>query len=69
MTKFAIEHVKENDVTVLEVFTSKDDALKAGAVYRKMYSHNDGIISCIEAEFDSRRRRSGNSFKLYEVWT
>ena len=64
MKKFAIKLTKGDDYKIIEIFENKDAALAAGAEYRKQYSRDAGLLSCIEADIDAGR--IVGSYKLYE---
>ena len=68
MQKYAIELIKGNKERILETFLEKDEALKAGEKYRRQYSRDDGLISCICADFDENDNITGKSYKLFETW-
>lgn len=68
MTKYAIKHTKDDTTTILEIFESKDAAINAGTEYRKQYTREQGLISCISADFDENNNMVGNSYRLLESW-
>lgn len=68
MTKYAIKLTKDDTTTILEIFESKDAAINAGAEYRKQYTREQGLISCISADFDENNNMVGNSYRLLESW-
>ncbi len=68
MEKFAIKLVKDDNSTILETFEDKDVALAAGAKYRKKYTREQGLISCIQAEFDENGNMVGGKYKLVDAW-
>ncbi len=66
--KYAIKLVKGDSNTILETFASKEEALAAGAKYRKKYTREQGLISCIQAEFDENGNIVGGKYKLVDAW-
>ena len=68
MEKYAIKLVKDDDNTILELFASKEEALAAGVKYRERYTREQGLISCIKAEFDDDNNIVGNRYKLINSW-
>ena len=68
MTKYAIKLTKDDISTILAIFESRDSALNAGAEYRKQYTREQGLISCISAVFDESNNIVGNSYRLLESW-
>lgn len=68
MTKYAIKLTKDDTSTILAIFETKDVAMKAGAEYRKEYTREQGLISCISADFDESNNMVGNSYRLLESW-
>lgn len=68
MEKFAIKLVKGDDSKILETFTNKQEALAAGIKYRAEYTREQGLISCIQAEFDESNNIVGNKYKLIDAW-
>ena len=68
MEKYAIKLVKDDNNTILETFTSKDEALAAGSRYRAKFTREQGLISCVQAEFDEEDRIVGNRYELIDTW-
>lgn len=68
MTKYAIKFTKDNTIKILAIFESKDAAMNVGAEYRKQYTREQGLISCISADFDENNNMVGNSYRLLESW-
>lgn len=68
MEKFAIKLVKDDNNTILETFEDKQDALAAGEKYRLKYTREQGLISCIQANFDDKDNIIGNRYKLIDAW-
>jgi len=68
MMKYAIKLTKGNDYKIIEIFDSKDAAMIAGAEYREQISRDDGLMACIEAEFDDEGNMIGTGYRLLEVF-
>lgn len=68
MMKYAIKLVKDNDSTILEVFDTEAEAMAAGVKYRAKFTREQGLISCIKAEFDDNNNIIGNRYSLVEAW-
>lgn len=68
MTKYAIKLTKDDTITILAIFESKDAAINSGAEYRKQYTREQGLISCISAAFDENNNMVGNSYRLLASW-
>jgi len=68
MLKFAIKLTKDNDSTILAVFDDKDTAMSAGSEYRKQYSWDMGLLSCILADFDENDKIGGSGYNLIHSW-
>lgn len=68
MEKFAIKLVKDNDNTILETFDTKQEALAAGEKYNAKYTRAQGLISCIQADFDENNNLIDNGYKLITAW-
>lgn len=68
MKRFAIKLTKNDDVTILGVRETKDEAMKLGADLRKQYSRDAGLLTCIQAEFDENDKMIGAGYKLHEVF-
>ncbi len=68
MNKFAIKLVKGDDNTILETFDTRQEALDAGPKYRAKYPREQGLISCIQANFDEEDHLVGTMYKLLDAW-
>lgn len=68
MTKYAIKLTKDDTITILAIFESKAAAMNAGAEYRKQYTREQGLVSCISADFDKNNNMVGNSYRLLASW-
>lgn len=68
MKKFAIELTKGDDETILALFDTKEEAMAVGEQYRKQYTREQGLVSCILTDFDEKGNRVGNSYRLYHSW-
>lgn len=68
MKKFAITLTHGNDKTILALFDTKEEAMAAGEQYRKKFTREQGLVSCILADFDERENMVGNSYHLYHSW-
>lgn len=67
MRKFAIKITKGDDYKIIETFDSKDAAMVAGTEYREQISRDDGLMACIEADFDENNQMIGSNYRLHEV--
>lgn len=68
MKKFAIKITKGDDVTILGVRETKEEAMLLGAELRKQHTRDEGLMACIEADFDENDQMIGNSYKLHEAF-
>ncbi len=68
MNKFAIKLVKGDDNTIIETFETKEEALAAGEKYRSKYTSEQGLISCIQADFDENNNLVGHGYRLINAW-
>lgn len=68
MKKYAIKLTHNNDVTILTVCNTKEEALEQGTALRKRYSRDAGLLALIEADFDENDQMIGNGYKLHEVF-
>lgn len=67
MKRFAIKLNKNDDVTILGVRETKEQAIALGLELRKQYSCDAGLLAVIEAQFDSENNMLGNAYQLHEV--
>lgn len=68
MKKFAVKITKGDEYKIIETFDSMDAAMVAGSEYREQISRDDGLMSCIEADFDEDNQMIGTSYRLLEVF-
>ena len=68
MRKYAIKLTHNDDVTILTVCNTKEEALKQGTALRKQYSRDAGLLALIEADFDESDRMTENGYKLHEIF-
>lgn len=68
MKKFAIEVTKGDVCTILKTFDDKESAMTAGVEFRKQYTREQGLLSCIEANFNENDQMIGSDFKLCYSW-
>ena len=68
MKKYAIELTKGDNEIILETFESKEQAMAAGEGYRKKYTREQGLLSCILADFDEENNMIGNNYRLFHSW-
>ena len=66
--KYAITLTKEDTKTVLYVSETKEDAMAFGDKKSGEFTHNDGVLSCISAEFDGDNHIIGNKYSLLHSW-
>ena len=66
--KYAITITKENTKMVLYVSENKDDAMSFGNEKCNELTRNDGVLSCISAEFDADNHIIGNKYSLLHTW-
>lgn len=67
MKRFAIKLTKNDDVTILGVRETKEEAMILGMELRKQYSRDAGLLALIEAEFTDDGKMISPSYKLHEV--
>ena len=67
MKKFAIKLTKGDDVTILCVKDTKDEAMKMGEAFKKQYSRESGLLACIEADFYDKNQMTGGNYRLHDV--
>ena len=65
---FALTLTHVNDRKILKLSNSKDEILAEGNKVFKTLSYSDGILSCIEADFDNDNNIINNRYKLYNSW-
>lgn len=65
-TQFAVTHTIGNDETVIQTFADKEAMLLFGKSIIKNY--NDGVITCLQADFDENLMMKDNACRVYEVW-
>ena len=68
MKKYALKLTRGDDVKILAVYDDKPTALAAGAEYRKTISRDAGLLTLIEAEFNTDDNMIGEGYKLLEVF-
>lgn len=68
MKRFAIKLTKNDDVTILGVRETKEQAIALGLELRKQYSRDHGLLACIEADFDENGKMIGVAYKLHEIF-
>ena len=68
MIKFAIKLTHGDDIKILGVRETKDEAMKLGADLRKQYSRDKGLLACIEADFDENDQMIRAAYKLHETF-
>lgn len=68
MKRFAIKLTKGDDVTILCVKDTKEEAMKMGEAFKKQYSRESGLLTCIEADFNDENQMIGTSYKLHEIF-
>ena len=66
--KYAITLTKEDIKTVLYVSEIKEDAMNFGNKKCNELTRNDGVLSCISAEFDVDNHIIGNKYSLLHTW-
>ena len=69
MLKFAIELVKGDDRTILQLFDTKESAMAAGPIYRQRFTAGQGLIGCTSAEFDGNDQRINHCYRIHGAWT
>lgn len=68
MKRHAVKLTKDDNVTILGVRDTRIEAMELAAELRKQLSRDDGLLACIEADFDENNRMIGNGYKLHEVF-
>lgn len=67
MKRFAIKLTKNDDVTILGVRKTKEQAMELGMELRKQYARDAGLLAVIEADFNEDNQMIGTNYKLHEV--
>ena len=67
MKRFAIKLTKNDDVTILGVRETEEEAMALGMELRKKYSRDAGLLALIEAEFTDDGKMISPTYKLHEV--
>lgn len=65
-TQFAVTHTIGNDEVVIQTFTDKESMLSFGKSIIGTY--HDGVIVCLQADFDENLKMKNNACRIYEVW-
>lgn len=68
MKKFAVCIVKGDDVKIISVHLSKDEALENGEIANKQLLKNAGIVSCISGDFDDNNKLIENKYQIHKAW-
>ena len=68
MWKYTITRIKGNDAEFIQVFDTKDEAMKFGAKYFLSLPKGEGIVSLDAIEVDENSQRIGDYQKVYHVW-
>lgn len=68
MKRFAIKLTKGDEYRILFICDDKATAMNAGVEFRCNYPRDEGLLSCIEADFDEDGKMSGNGYRLHEVF-
>ena len=68
MKKFALELINGEEHTLLSTYSTKEDALAAGPIYRQRYSPRQGLIGCISSEFDCNDRQISSEYRIHGAW-
>lgn len=68
MKRFAIKLTKNDDVTILGVRETKEQAIALGLEMRKQHSRDVGLLGLIEADFDENNQMIGVTYKLHETF-
>ena len=66
--KYAVKLTSGNNVKILNLFDSKDAALKFGESAMKDLKASDGLLSVIQAEFDNDNSIIGGRYRLVHSW-
>lgn len=68
MKRYAIKITKGDDITILGVRETKEQAMTLGMELRKQYSRDIGLLALIEADFDENNKMIGVAYKLHEIF-
>lgn len=68
MKKYAIKLTKDDNVTILGVRDTRAEAMELGTELRKQHSRDEGLLACIEADFDENDRMIGGGYRLLELF-
>ena len=68
MRKFAVKLTKNDNVCILGVCQTKEQAMELGMELRKQYSRDAGLLAVIEAEFDENNQMIGVAYRLHEIF-
>ena len=68
MKKFAIKITKGDDYRILFINENKDVVMSKGYEFRQNHPREEGLLSCIEADFDENGNMSGYGYRLHEVF-
>lgn len=66
--KYAVKLTSGNNVKILNLFDTKEEALEFGESTRKDIKASDGLLSVIRAEFDSDNSIIGGRYRLVHSW-
>lgn len=67
MKKFAVKLTRGDDVTILGVRETKEQAIELCMELRTQYSRDAGLLAVIESEFDENNQMIGTNYRLHEV--
>lgn len=67
MKWFAIKLTKNDDVAILGVRETKEQAMELGMELRKQYPRDAGLLALIEGEFNNEGKMISPNYKLHEV--
>lgn len=68
MKRYAVNLTKDDDVNILGVRETKEEAMLLGAELRKQHPRDEGLMTCIEADFDADGHIIGNAYRLLETF-
>lgn len=68
MTRFAIKLTHGDNVKILGIRDTKEEAMALGMELRKQHSRDEGLLAVIEAEFTDDGKMLGNGYRLIEVF-
>lgn len=68
MKKFAIKLTKDDEFKILLVCDDKETAMRAGIEFRNKYPREQGLLACIEADFNENGQMAGNGYRLHELF-